>query len=154
MFTREEQQQKNTAFWMAFKQFMQPYRSSNGRRINWQTYPSDVKDVFIRLEADGKGARLCFDIQPKDTGVRAIIWEQMTELKNVMELNLSMSPEWIEHFQPREGRVISRIMWENKELNFHNEQDHPLIVEFFRDRLIEFDRFYQEFKELLILLTQ
>lgn len=81
MLTREQQKQLNIEFWNEFRKFMSHFKSSNGKRINWLSYPSDVKNVYIRLQADGKGARLCLDIQPKDDGIRAIIWEQMTELK-------------------------------------------------------------------------
>jgi hypothetical protein len=153
MLSREEQKKRNSEFWEQFRKFMNKVRSSNGRKMNWLNYPSDVKNIFIRLQADSKGARLCFDIQPKDDGVRAIIWEQMTELKKVMEGSMSHETIWIEHLNSPEGRVFSRIMWEQNELNFFDENDHQAIFEFLKNRLIEFDEFYQEFKEILISLT-
>ena len=143
----------NSEFWERFRKYMNKVRSSNGRKMNWLNYPSDVKNIFIRLQADGKGARLCFDIQPKDDSIRAIIWEQMTELKKVMEGSMSHETIWIEHLNSSEGRVFSRIMWEQNGLNFFDENDHQAIFEFLKNRLIEFDEFYQEFKEILISLT-
>ena len=122
--------------------------------MNWLNYPSDVKDIYIRLQADNKGTRMCFDIQPKDEGVRAIIWEQMTELKKVMEGSMQHETIWIEQLVSPEGRNFSRIMWEQPGLNFYNEDDHQAIFEFLKNRLIEFDEFYQEFKEILISLTE
>jgi hypothetical protein len=153
MLSREEQKKMNSEFWEQFRKYMNKVRSSNGRKMNWLNYPSDVKNIFIRLQADSKGARLCFDIQPKDDGIRAIIWEQMTELKKVMEGSLSHETIWIEHLNSSEGRVFSRIMWEQNGLNFFYEKDHQAIFEFLKNRLIEFDEFYQEFKEILISLT-
>ena len=84
MFSKEESRQLNYSFWNGFNEYMSKVRSSNGRKTNWSSYPSDVKSIFIRLEVDSKGARLCFDIQHKDDELRAIIWEQMTELKMVL----------------------------------------------------------------------
>lgn len=154
MLSREEQKKRNSEFWEKFRKYMNKYRSSNGRKMNWLNYPSDVKDVYIRLQADNKGARMCFDIQPKDEGVRAIVWEQMTELKKVMESSMNYETTWLEQQSSPEGRVFSRIMWEKEGLNFYNEEDHLAIFEFLKDRLIEFDEFYQEFKEILISLTE
>ena len=96
MFSIEEQKQLNTEFWDRFRKKMRNHKSSNGRGINWINYPSDVKDVYIRLEADSKGVRFCFDIQQKDDGIRSIIWEQMTELKVVMETEIGKDTGWNE----------------------------------------------------------
>lgn len=153
MFSREEQKRLNTLFWNAFKNYIKKQKSSNGRRINWLNYPSDVKDVFIRLQADTEGARLCFDVQSKDTGVHAIIWEQLCELKVVMEKRMNIKGEWIPNLILSDNRTISRIVWERSGLNYLKPDDHILIFEFLKNTLIAFDLFYQEFKEILISLT-
>lgn len=153
MLTREEKRQKNTEFWSEFRKYMNKYKSSNSRRINWVNYPSDVKDIHIRLQADGKGTRLCFDIQTKNEGIREIIWEQMTELKKVMENTIHYETIWLEKNEGQDGRNFSRIMWEKEGLNFYRDEDRDAIFAFLKERLIEFDEFYQEFKEILISLT-
>lgn len=153
MLTREEKRQRNTEFWADFRKYMNKYKSSNQRRINWVNYPSDVKGIHIRLQADSKAARLCFDIQVKNEGIREIIWEQMTELKKVMESTIHYETIWLEKNQNDDGLIYSRIMWEKKGLNFFEDNDKEAIFEFFKERLIEFDEFYQEFKEILISLT-
>jgi hypothetical protein len=132
---------------------MKNYRSVNGRQMNWINYPSDVKDIYIRMEVDAKGARLCFDIQPKDDEIRSIIWEQMTELRKIMQDTMGIEAEWNEKSHYWNGRLISRIKWEDRNLNFFNEEDIPKINDFLKDKLIRFDSFYQEFKEILINLT-
>ena len=153
MLSKEEKKEKNLLFWSEFRKFMAKFKSSNGRKINWISYPSDVKNIFIRLQTDSKGARLCLDIQPKDQAIREIIWEQMTELKKVMENCMKHETIWIEQITSDDGRIFSRIMWEQQGLNFYNEKDKDQIFEFLKNRLIEFDEFYQEFKEILISLT-
>lgn len=152
MLNREELKAKNTEFWSDFRKYMNKVRSSNGRRMNWMNYPSDVKNIYIRLQADAKGTRLCMDIQPKNEGVREIIWEQMTELKKVMESSMKYETSWIEKLTSDDGRTFSRIMWETNEFNYFNEEDQLKIFEFLKNRLLEFDEFYQEFKEILISL--
>jgi hypothetical protein len=153
MLSREEQKAINTFFWNGFKEFTKKVKSSNGRRINWLSYPSDVNDVYIRLHADTRIIGVFFDIQPKDQGVREIIWEQMTELKKVMESTMNIKGEWMETLFLEDGRTISRISWTKSGLNYLNEDDRLEIYTFLRDTLKAFDNFYQEFKEILINLT-
>jgi hypothetical protein len=153
MLSREEQKQVNTLFWNTFRNFIKKHKSSNGHRINWLNYPSDVKDIYIRLQADTNGARLCLDLQSKDAGVQAILWEQLCELKNVMEKRMNMEGEWISDLNMPDGRTISRIVWSCSGLNYLKSEDHIQIFEHLKNTLVSFDLFYQEFKEILITLT-
>lgn len=154
MLSKEERKERNTAFWAEFKKVMRPFKSSNGRRMNWIGYPSDVKNIYIRMEVDNLSARLCFDIQAKEEGVRAILYEQMTELKKVLESSMKTETHWIKDFQTKEGITISRVFWESEPLNFYKDEDWPKIMAFLKDRLIEFDEFYQEFKDILVALAE
>jgi hypothetical protein len=153
MFSKEESRQLNYSFGNGFNEYMSKVRSSNGRKTNWSSYPSDVKSIFIRLEVDSKGARLCFDIQHKDDELRAIIWEQMTELKMVLEDITDSSPIWTEEFHYLNKYYISRIVWEDKTLNFYKSEQRDQIYSYLKEKLVKFDIFYQEYKEILIALA-
>ena len=154
MLSKEERKQRNSDFWNVFRKRMRSFRSTNGRTINWVTYPSDVRYIFIRMEVDGRCAKLCLDIQSKDEGVRSILWEQMTELKNVLESAINWETQWMEHFTGQNGQLISRISWEKEGVNFYKDEDWPEIMKFLEERIIEFDEFYQEFKDILIALAE
>lgn len=153
MLTKEEKKEMNSAFWDGFKSEMRSVKSSSGKSISWISYPSDVKDVYIRMEADANGARLCLDIQPKDDGIRSVLYEQMTELKKVMEEITGKASKWAEENHFVNGRTVSRISWEDSTLNFYKKEDELKIKSFFRERLIAFDLFYQEYKDILITLA-
>lgn len=153
MFSKEQLKQLKTDFWQRFKTKMQNTRSSNGRKMNWLAYPSEVRDIYIRVDADAKGARLTFDIQGKDDGVRAIIWEQLGELKVVLEQEMGNSGVWIENASSMHVAQFNRIQWERTDLSFYRVEDHEEIMNFLSERLIAFDRFYQEFKDILINLA-
>lgn len=154
MLSKEERKALNTSFWEGFRKEMRKIRSVNGKNINWINYPSDVKDIYIRLEADVKGARLCFDIQPKDDGIRSILWEQLTELRVVMENEMGPATQWNEIDHVFQQRNVSRVYWELPDANFFKEEDRVRMKEFLRTKLLQFDRFYQEYKEILILLAE
>lgn len=154
MLSREALKERNTTFWNEFRKEMRGVKSSNGRGMNWINYPTDVKDVYVRMKASGKGCVISFEIQPKDDGIRAILWEQMTELKVVMESETGPATDWVEFSHIFSGRNVSRIYWEDTSLNFYDEKQTPLVKAFFKERLIAFDAFYQEYKEILISLAE
>lgn len=153
MLSKEELKEKNTFFWNEFRKTMNNETSVTGRQINWINYPTDVKDIYIRMNVDSNGASLCFDVQPKDDSVRQILWEQMTELKAVMQTEMGIEADWNEESHFWNDRLISRIKWENSDLNYYHEDDIPLIIEFLKDKLIRFDKFYQEYKDIIVNLA-
>lgn len=102
---------------------------------------------------EGSSISLCYDIQFKDAGIQAIFWEQLTELKVVLENNMSVATNWEPRFLNKEGQTIGRISWRLDGSNFYNQTDWPVIYAFFKKHLKEFDVFYQEFNEILITLV-
>ncbi len=153
MLSKEALKEKNTAFWTDFRKAMNKQASSTGRQVNWINYPTSVNDVYVRMEVDAKGVRLCLDVQPKENGIRSIIWEQMTELKAIMQAEMGIEAIFDEESHFWNERLISRIKWEDNSLNYYNEEDVPKIIEFLKDKLMRFDKFYQEYKDILINLT-
>lgn len=152
MLPKDEQKLKNELFWGNFKTQMKKNMSSTGRRINWLNYPTETKELYLRMQATGKSCSVSFDIQSKDKGVREVIWEQMGELKMVLLSEMIEEGEWIESLELPNGMEISRITWERNDLNYYNESDVLEIYAFFESKLKAFDRFYQEYKDILIQL--
>lgn len=153
MISKEELKARNSAFWTEFQNEMRNVRSSCGRRINWINYPTGVKDIYVRMETNGKSTIFGIDIQPKDEGVRSILWEQMTELRQVLEQEMGEATAWSEHNREFADRTISRIYWEKQGLNFFDDADLPEIRNYLREKIVAFDTFYQEYKEILITLA-
>jgi hypothetical protein len=153
MLPKEERKAWNEAFWAGFKTHMRACMSSSGRRINWINYPTQVKNTYLRMICEGSSISLCYDIQFKDAGIQAIFWEQLTELKVVLENNMSIPTNWEPRILNKEGQTIGRISWRLDGSNFYNQADWPVIYAFFKKHLKEFDVFYQEFNEILITLV-
>lgn len=132
---------------------MNRHRSASGRQVNWLSYRTEVKDVYLRMVVD-HSVKLCFDIQPKDDGIRAILWEQMTEMKNVMESEMGVASFWEEDDHVSGKQVVSRICWEKQGLSFYQDENWEGIQVFLEEKLLAFDRFYQEYKDILINLAE
>ena len=154
MLSKEARKERNEKFWSGFKEYMRGTLSSTGKRVNWLNYKTEVQDTYVRLVCDGKITAVCYDIQFKDAGIKAIFWEQLGELKKVLEASMQQETRWEENTTTKEGLEIGRISWAIENLNFYNDDDWDKIYSFYKDRLIEFDEFYQEFKDILIALVE
>ncbi|RFC53753.1 DUF4268 domain-containing protein [Brumimicrobium aurantiacum] len=154
MFSKEEEKAIKTAFWTRFKEQAGVNKGVNGKRINWVNYPTRIKQLYVRLHADTKIARFSIDVQTKDADVRAIIWEQLTELKKVMEEEMSTPGTWEESAENMAGQEISRISWTLEDVNMFVKEDQQKIFNFFIPLLRSFDRFYSTYDEILIGLVR
>jgi hypothetical protein len=154
MLSKEALKEYNSNFWDAFRIRMRKHRSSNGRRINWINYPSDVKSIFIRLQVDKKCVALNFDVQFKDPEILEIVWEQLNEMKKIMETTMEFKGEWLEDNYLENGQRFYRIQWKSEQWNYFQPQTHDEIYTFLESTLLKFDEFYQEFKEIVINLVK
>ncbi|HLV42368.1 MAG TPA: DUF4268 domain-containing protein [Brumimicrobium sp.] len=153
MFSKEEQKAINGDFWTRFKEKAGVNKGANGKRINWVNYPTHLKQIYVRLHADTKLARLSIDIQDKDEGVRSLIWEQFGELRKVFEQEMIIPGVWEEAFNTAH-QPIFRISWTLDDVNMYSKEDQHAIYDFFITLLIRFDRFYTEYDEVLIGLIR
>lgn len=151
MLSKEERRQKNEKFWDDFKKIMRKHMSSTGRRINWLKYPTEAKEFYFRLEADSKVCAVHFDIQVRDQGVLDILWEQMGELKAVLIQEMGEEGDW-EVIGQDVNVFKARISWSTTNYNYFKEEDVTKMYAFLEEKSIRFDRFYQEYKDILLTL--
>lgn len=154
MLSKEELKSRKLSFWNDLKNELSIHRSSSGKRINWLSYPTEIKHVYLRLEVEKKHIALNFDLQFKDDSVRAVFWEQMGELKTVLTQEMGEIGIWEENCSSESVHQFSRIQWKKENLNYLNENDKTIIFDFFKEKLIAFDSFYQEFKDILLFLAK
>jgi hypothetical protein len=105
------------------------------------------------LFCDASTTAVRYDIQFKDKEVRTLFWEQLNELKKLLNSTMNLETNWVEHLDSN-GMVISRIYWESKDWSLYKVKDWKKMYRFMQERLLEFDLFYQEYKEILINLIK
>ncbi|MES2587690.1 MAG: DUF4268 domain-containing protein [Bacteroidota bacterium] len=154
MLSKNELRELNTEFWLDFKKLMSRTKSSSGKKINWLSYPTQIKNVYLRLEVTKSHVALNFDIQYKDETIRAVFWEQMEELKKVLEDVMGKDGHWLVECYSDSVPVFSRIQWKKDGLNYFNQTHKDEIFSFFKEKLIAFDSFYQNYKEILLFLAK
>ena len=154
MLSKEERSQLNHEFWGEFKKLMRGHSSSLNTKVNWLHYPTHLKHTYLKLIFDNSEASLCFDVQFRDDEIRALFWDQLLELKTLLEKSMQFKTQWLEHYETKEGLIISRLKWETNEFLITNKKDWKKAQHFFKSRLLEFDLFYQEYKDVLINLIK
>ena len=78
MFSKEEKHEMNVEFWNGFKLYMKNQKSSVLPRVNWLSYPTNLKHTYVRLYCDGESCALFYDIQFKDKEIRSISFKCIT----------------------------------------------------------------------------
>ncbi|GEM_PF-142460 len=155
MLPKEELKRRRTKFWTDLEELMKPIRGSHGNKVTWLSYKSHVKDLYIRMEFDANGVRLCLDFQNKDEGIRDLVYEQFSELNKVMQNSFSNELQFIkDHHIKSSGITCLRVMSENPELNFFHDQDLTPAQEFLKTQLTSLDEFWSEFKDIFIELVK
>ncbi|PKR80474.1 hypothetical protein CW751_08845 [Brumimicrobium salinarum] len=154
MLSKEERKLMNQVFWTRFKEQAGIFKGENGNKINWVNYPTRLKPLYIRLTVDKTCARFSIEIQDKDEGIRDIIWEQMIELKKVLETEMGTYGEWEKIQFNLSNQPISRISWIKEDINIYHKEDHQKAYDFLIDTLRRFDRFYNTYGDILIGLVK
>jgi hypothetical protein len=153
MLSKEERKAFNEHYWLAIKKALNKTPDAHGRFIQWLNYPTKIKEVYLRFKVDNAQAAISIDIQSKDDGVRSIIWEQFTELKWVMEKETGTA-EWLPENFNDAGLKISTIRWTLPNVSIYEASDQESIIDFFKEKITAFDRFYKEFGEIVIQLVK
>ena len=155
MLPKEELKKRRTDFWTLLDSEMTPVRGVHGNKVSWLSYKSCVKELYIRMEFDGKGCRLCLDLQHKDTSIRALFFEQFLELKTVMQSSFSTPLNFLDEYKIEASGIFSaRVMSEDTQINFFRDEDIPKAIEFLKTQLISLDEFWTEFKDIFIGLQK
>ncbi len=155
MLPKEELKHRRTQFWSGLETMMKPIRGAHGNKINWLSYKSNVKDLYIRMEFDAIGVRLCLDFQNRDEGIRDLVYEQFTELNKVMQSSFSNPLLLIKDYHIKSSGISClRVMSENAELNFFHDEDLTPAQEFLKTQLISLDEFWSEFKDIFVELVK
>ena len=146
MYSKQETSQLRHEFWTAFGQYMSPVLSSEGEKINWMNYKTGEKDIYFRMNADNKKASIAIELTHKDEDIQALYFEQFDQLKKLLHNSLQEEWTWLLHIRNEHGKVISRIYTEIEQVSVFKKEDWPLLISFFKPRIIALDEFWSTAK--------
>jgi hypothetical protein len=144
MYTREESSLIRQHFWTRFGQYMSLHLSSEGEKVNWVNYKTGIKHLAFRMDVGKDEAVIRIEINHPDEGVQALFFEQMEELKALFHDQIGEVWIWQLHARDANGRVVSWIEKRLPGVNVFREEDWPLIIGFFKPRIIALDAFWAD----------
>ena len=146
MYSRQETAKTKQEFWTAFGQYMLPVLSSEGEKINWINYKTAEKDVYFRMQAGTKEASIGIEIKHSDPEIQQIYFEHFIQLKNIFHQFINEKWIWLLHTHDEHGKIISRIYIEKHNVSIMRKEDWPLLISFFKPRIIALDQFWSQVK--------
>lgn len=146
MYTKEQASQQRQAFWTTFGQYIAPYPSAEGIKVNWINYNTGFKDLNFRMVAEGKTASINIMLTHPDLGIQELFYEQFMALKAILHERVGEQWEWVLHTTDEYGKTISRIYKEIRPVSVFNQDDWSTLISFFKPRMIALDDFWSDAK--------
>lgn len=148
MYSKSEAAAIRKSFWTSFGLYMKPNLSVEYQEINWINYPTEVKGIEIKMIADQKQAYLFIELKPKDVSMKNLMYDQFLEFKTMFENELGT--DWI--WDPKNfndfGQERAIIKSEVLSFNIYNKTEWEIPFNFFKEKLILFDVFWENPKEI------
>ena len=144
MYTREQASQLRQVFWTTLGQYLAPIPSAEGLKVNWLNYKTNLKNVFFRMQADKRTASIAIAITHPDIEIQQMFFEQFRALRIVLEEATGEEWEWALHTTDENNQVISLIYKEISPVNVFNQEDWPILISFFKPRIIALDLFWSD----------
>ncbi len=146
MYTREQASALKREFWTSLGTYLAPHRSEDGERVNWLNYKTGLKNVYFRMDANKRTASIGIEITHPDPGIQELFFEQFSELKNVLHGYLEEEWEWVLHTTDENDKTISRIYKQLAPVNVFKQEDWPMLISFFKPRILKLDEFWNDAK--------
>ena len=142
MYSQAEAARLRHAFWTTLGQYLAPIPSAEGLPTNWINYRTGLKNVYFRMQADTRHARIGIELTQPDAGIRALFFEQFLELRGLLHEALGEEWTWEADAVDAHGLPLSRISTELAPANVFDRADWPALISFFKPRLLALDAFW------------
>ncbi|MCB9234438.1 MAG: DUF4268 domain-containing protein [Bacteroidia bacterium] len=154
MFSKSEGAELRKLFWTAFGRYMTRHISLRGDKIKWLNYKTGVKDIYFRLDADTRRARVSIELHHRDPGVRNLFWEQFQELDGLLHSQTQAEWTWEDLFVTETGQEIARIYVETEGVNVYDQESWGSAFAFFEQYLIPLDELWSDVWEIFLDLSE
>ena len=154
MLSREELKELRTEFWTAFGNLMRPHSSETGFNVRWTNYRTGVKDLFFRLDMDGKTATIAIDFQHPDDGIRQLFWEQFMEYKTYFHEVTGGEWQYNDLLFTNDGRPYARVFRIRENVSLYRKETWPDAFAFLKENLLVLDSFWSDVRLTFIELSR
>lgn len=152
MYSKEEKKELKVGFWTELNDKLTETGKAKGRNLEWMNYPTNIKRLFFRMEADETSARICIDLQFVSKGIREIYYLQFQELENKLKETFTTDVKFVPDYEHWNGKTISRIYCELNDVNVNNTEDWKKTHDFLTENFLNLDTFWEEFNAIFYAL--
>lgn len=140
MFSKEDSRKLRQEFWTSFgKSFPK----------KWLLYNTKIKGLSFKFYFDTKKAFVCLDLEDNLEN-RINCWEKLVALKSILQEEYLPDAIYEEEFYLDNGKEISRIYVPlNQKVSIHNKNTWRDTMEFFNKKMLQFEAFFEEYKEVI-----
>jgi hypothetical protein len=136
----------NQAFWTTLGQYLSPVLNAEGEKVNWINYKTGERNIRFAMQADQKNATIGIELSHKDAAQQNEYFEKFIQLKKRLEEATGEQWQWKPPAVGEYGKTISTIYTTLPNVSVFNKADWPLIISFFKTRIIALDKFWSENK--------
>ncbi len=140
MYSKVEYKKISQEFWIAFASYS---------RRKWMLYDTKIKDFSFKFQFEGKDALVVLDLEQKDFNLRKKYLEKLVRLQTILAESFGEIPTIKEDFVLENGKIIDRIEVRRSGLKIQNKNDWSAIFSFFKETMIKFEAFYEEYGDVI-----
>ncbi|HSJ66372.1 MAG TPA: DUF4268 domain-containing protein, partial [Anditalea sp.] len=115
----------------------------------WILYDTKIKEIQLKFSFTTEDAQVSLDITAVDEVIRAYYYEKMCSLKNILLTEYLPEAIYEEHYQLPEGKIVSRVYVELKNVNVYRKADWPQVQEFLSEQMSILEMFFLEYKDII-----
>ncbi|EHQ25819.1 DUF4268 domain-containing protein [Mucilaginibacter paludis] len=144
MYSKDEASQLKQSFWTTFGQYISPQPSADGLKISWINYKTGIKHLHFKMQVDNRSASIAIEISHPDIEIQELIFDQFKAFNRVFEGILNETWDWQLHVLDEHHKTISRIYKTLPGVSVFKKDDWPLLISFFKPRIIALDEFWSD----------
>ncbi|HUH46095.1 MAG TPA: DUF4268 domain-containing protein [Arenibacter sp.] len=140
MFSKEESKRLRQEFWISFgKSFPR----------NWILHNTKIKDFSLKFHFELKRAMVSMDLENRNLEKRIELWEKLIALRSILETDYLPNIQFDASAILDNGKEISRIWVKKEDVSIHNKNTWQETMLFLKDNMIQFEAFFEEYKDIL-----
>ncbi len=147
MYSKQEATAIRRKFWTSLGLYMKPIPSAWHEKVNWLNYKTGIRDVLFRMHADHRTATIGIELHHADPLIRQIFFDHFTAMKAMLHEALGEQWEWLENIPDENGKPLSLIQTQLSGVNIMDEKYWPVLISFFKPRLVALDTFWGDVKD-------
>lgn len=150
MYSKDEIKELHLKFWHDFKSYSQNHPALNYQKKRWILNETQIRGVALRFELERNNAKVIIELQNKQEDRRLQIFEILERYKVVLEEGFETGLIW-EFFHQREdnGQEVCRIYSQLENVDWHNQNQWPVIYDFFITNMLQLEENYLMVKEMV-----